>query len=82
MEEGDVLVDGGNEWYPNTIRRAEELKVYVKKKNYHLHYKKSHCSYSVYYVFKHHYGELTQYALACYYTLQLECSIVYIFHDL
>jgi 6-phosphogluconate dehydrogenase (decarboxylating) len=27
MEEGDVLVDGGNEWYPNTIRRAEELKV-------------------------------------------------------
>eukprot|EP00953_Heterococcus_sp_UTEX-ZZ885_P042135 21442-Heterococcus_DN1.PRE.1 len=26
MEEGDVLVDGGNEWYPNTIRRAEELK--------------------------------------------------------
>jgi 6-phosphogluconate dehydrogenase len=25
MEEGDVIVDGGNEWYPNTIRRGEEL---------------------------------------------------------
>ena len=25
MEEGDVIVDGGNEWYPNSIRRAEEL---------------------------------------------------------
>jgi len=25
MEAGDVIVDGGNEWYPNSIRRAEEL---------------------------------------------------------
>jgi 6-phosphogluconate dehydrogenase len=25
LEEGDVIVDGGNEWYPNTIRRAKEL---------------------------------------------------------
>ena len=25
MEEGDVLVDGGNEWYPNSIRRAKFL---------------------------------------------------------
>ncbi|CAM9112169.1 unnamed protein product [Discosporangium mesarthrocarpum] len=25
MEEGDVLVDGGNEWFPNSQRRAEEL---------------------------------------------------------
>lgn len=25
MEEGDVIVDGGNEWYPNSVRRAEEL---------------------------------------------------------
>lgn len=25
MEEGDVIVDGGNEWYPNTLRRAKEL---------------------------------------------------------
>lgn len=25
MEEGDVIVDGGNEWYPNSIRRAETL---------------------------------------------------------
>jgi len=25
LEEGDVIVDGGNEWYPNTIRRGEEL---------------------------------------------------------
>jgi len=25
MEEGDVIVDGGNEWYPNSIRRGEEL---------------------------------------------------------
>lgn len=25
MEEGDVIVDGGNEWYPNTIRRSESL---------------------------------------------------------
>ena len=21
MEEGDIIVDGGNEWYPNSIRR-------------------------------------------------------------
>lgn len=26
MEEGDVLVDGGNEWFPNSQRRSEELK--------------------------------------------------------
>merc|ERR1719410_2358439 len=26
MEEGDVIVDGGNEWYPNSIRRAQSLK--------------------------------------------------------
>jgi 6-phosphogluconate dehydrogenase len=25
MEPGDVIVDGGNEWYPNSIRRAAEL---------------------------------------------------------
>jgi 6-phosphogluconate dehydrogenase len=25
MEEGDVIIDGGNEWYPNSIRRSEEL---------------------------------------------------------
>merc|ERR1711933_278574 len=25
MEPGDVIVDGGNEWYPNSVRRAEEL---------------------------------------------------------
>lgn len=25
LEEGDVIVDGGNEWFPNTIRRGEEL---------------------------------------------------------
>jgi len=25
MEEGDIIVDGGNEWYPNSVRRAEEL---------------------------------------------------------
>lgn len=25
MEEGDVIVDGGNEWFPNQIRRSEEL---------------------------------------------------------
>jgi 6-phosphogluconate dehydrogenase len=26
MEEGDVIIDGGNEWYPNSIRRSETLK--------------------------------------------------------
>mmetsp|Transcript_5846 Transcript_5846/g.9023 ORF Transcript_5846/g.9023 Transcript_5846/m.9023 type:complete len:488 (-) Transcript_5846:236-1699(-) len=26
MEEGDIIIDGGNEWYPNTVRRSEELK--------------------------------------------------------
>lgn len=26
MEEGDVIVDGGNEWFHNTLRRGEELK--------------------------------------------------------
>lgn len=25
MEEGDVIVDGGNEWYPNSVRRSESL---------------------------------------------------------
>mmetsp|Transcript_20659 Transcript_20659/g.36314 ORF Transcript_20659/g.36314 Transcript_20659/m.36314 type:complete len:488 (+) Transcript_20659:124-1587(+) len=25
MEKGDVIIDGGNEWFPNSIRRAEEL---------------------------------------------------------
>lgn len=24
-QEGDILVDGGNEWFPNSQRRAEEL---------------------------------------------------------
>lgn len=26
MEPGDIIIDGGNEWYPNSIRRAEALK--------------------------------------------------------
>jgi 6-phosphogluconate dehydrogenase len=26
MEEGDIIIDGGNEWFPNSVRRAEELK--------------------------------------------------------
>lgn len=25
LEEGDIIIDGGNEWYPNTLRRSEEL---------------------------------------------------------
>jgi 6-phosphogluconate dehydrogenase len=25
MEEGDVIIDGGNEWFPNSIRRGEDL---------------------------------------------------------
>merc|ERR1719174_2019172 len=25
MEEGDVIIDGGNEWYENTERRAAEV---------------------------------------------------------
>jgi 6-phosphogluconate dehydrogenase len=25
MEPGDILIDGGNEWYPNTLRRGAEL---------------------------------------------------------
>ncbi|KAJ0407341.1 hypothetical protein P43SY_004769 [Pythium insidiosum] len=25
MEPGDIIVDGGNEWFPNSVRRAEEL---------------------------------------------------------
>ena len=25
MEAGDILIDGGNEWYLNSIRRSEEL---------------------------------------------------------
>jgi 6-phosphogluconate dehydrogenase len=31
MEAGDVIIDGGNEWFPNSVRRAEEL----KSKNIH-----------------------------------------------
>jgi 6-phosphogluconate dehydrogenase len=27
LEPGDVIVDGGNEWFPNQLRRYEELKV-------------------------------------------------------
>mmetsp|Transcript_21593 Transcript_21593/g.41951 ORF Transcript_21593/g.41951 Transcript_21593/m.41951 type:complete len:493 (+) Transcript_21593:127-1605(+) len=26
MEEGDIIIDGGNEWFPNTVRRAAALK--------------------------------------------------------
>lgn len=25
MEEGDIIIDGGNEWYENTERRAKEV---------------------------------------------------------
>lgn len=25
MAPGDMLIDGGNEWFPNTIRRGKEL---------------------------------------------------------
>ena len=25
MEEGDLIVDGGNEWFPNSVRRSKEL---------------------------------------------------------
>lgn len=25
MQPGDVIIDGGNEWFPNTLRRAKEL---------------------------------------------------------
>ncbi|KAA0156578.1 hypothetical protein FNF29_00689 [Cafeteria roenbergensis] len=25
MEEGDLIIDGGNEWFPNSVRRAEAL---------------------------------------------------------
>jgi len=25
MEPGDIIIDGGNEWYPNSIRRSKEL---------------------------------------------------------
>mmetsp|Transcript_33147 Transcript_33147/g.78315 ORF Transcript_33147/g.78315 Transcript_33147/m.78315 type:complete len:1013 (+) Transcript_33147:171-3209(+) len=25
MEPGDILIDGGNEWYPNSVRRSSEL---------------------------------------------------------
>ena len=25
LEEGDVIIDGGNEWFPNTIRRSKDL---------------------------------------------------------
>lgn len=25
LEEGDIIIDGGNEWFPNQIRRSEEL---------------------------------------------------------
>jgi 6-phosphogluconate dehydrogenase len=27
LEPGDVIVDGGNEWYPNSIRRSQELAI-------------------------------------------------------
>lgn len=26
LEAGDLIIDGGNEWFPNTIRRSEDLK--------------------------------------------------------
>jgi 6-phosphogluconate dehydrogenase len=26
VQEGDIIIDGGNEWFPNSIRRHEELK--------------------------------------------------------
>ena len=26
MDAGDLIIDGGNEWYPNTLRRGEELR--------------------------------------------------------
>jgi 6-phosphogluconate dehydrogenase len=26
MERGDIIIDGGNEWFPNSIRRAEFLR--------------------------------------------------------
>mmetsp|Transcript_23032 Transcript_23032/g.54375 ORF Transcript_23032/g.54375 Transcript_23032/m.54375 type:complete len:489 (-) Transcript_23032:252-1718(-) len=26
LEPGDVIIDGGNEWFPNSVRRSEELK--------------------------------------------------------
>lgn len=26
LEPGDLIIDGGNEWYPNTLRRGEALK--------------------------------------------------------
>ena len=29
MEDGDIIIDGGNEWFPNSVRRGEEL----QKKN-------------------------------------------------
>lgn len=25
MSEGDIIIDGGNEWYPNSLRRGDEL---------------------------------------------------------
>jgi len=25
LDDGDCIIDGGNEWYPNTVRRAQEL---------------------------------------------------------
>lgn len=25
LQPGDLLIDGGNEWFPNTLRRAKEL---------------------------------------------------------
>ena len=25
MEEGDLIIDGGNEWFPNSVRRHDEL---------------------------------------------------------
>ena len=26
MDAGDLIIDGGNEWFPNTLRRGEELR--------------------------------------------------------
>jgi 6-phosphogluconate dehydrogenase len=28
MEKGDIIIDGGNEWFPNTLRRAKELEAF------------------------------------------------------
>ncbi len=31
LEAGDLIIDGGNEWYTNTERRANELKPFVRR---------------------------------------------------